>query len=171
MARKTEDNTNRAQVLKNVIANKPWLYVILQAIYSYRGLSIEELREIVGLAKNVVERGLWWLNKYGLIEGRNGKFSLKPDYIKAFEEFLFKQCNLKNMHIIVLDEVYIVIYIKDRKVHYWSLPRKLYEEILQYEKLSGGEYSVSEISHILNIDIGTAKKILKLRALLKKCRT
>lgn len=159
------------KVFKNIIVTKPWLFIIAYSLYSNPGLTLEELKELTGLTINVLKRGVWWLKKYNIVEEKSNKYFFRTEYAKAMEDLRYGHCSLKSTHILLLDRVYIVLTIRDGRIHYWSLPAEYYEKLLYYEKLSGGSYSAEEIAYMLDVNIGTAKRVKKLRELLKLCRT
>lgn len=163
---------NPTRVLKNIVASKPWLLAIINAIYSNPGLTLEKLREVTGLVMGVLRRGVWWLTKYGVVEIKNNKVFVRAEYIKAVEELKYNYyCNMKNTHIVLLDKVYVVLIIRDGHLKYWSLPVEYYEKLTNYERTLGRILSESEVAHALGVSAGTAKKLIELKKLLEACKT
>ncbi|MEM4489825.1 MAG: hypothetical protein QW816_01290 [Desulfurococcaceae archaeon] len=158
-------------VFKNMIAAKPWLFIIAYYIYSHQGSTVEELRESTGLNTNTLKRGIWWLNKYNVIECRNEKYFIKPEYVKVVENLLYDHCNLKRIHLLKLDKVFIVLTVRNGRIDYWSLPVDYVEKLSFYEEITSSEFLDREIANILGVDIKTARKITRLRELQKACRS
>lgn len=156
--------------LKNILADKPWLFIIAYYVYTTPGLTIEELREIVELNTSVLKRGVWWLRKYGVVEEKNNKYYIRQEYRDPLGRLLLNHCGLRTIHILLLDQVYIVYYIRDGKIQYYSLPREYIDKLVYYERITGSGYTESDLVHLLGVSHGTARKILRLRELLGKCR-
>jgi hypothetical protein len=156
-------------LFKNTIREKPWLFIIAYYVYSYPGLSIEELKNTSGLKIDVVKRGVWWLRKVGVVEERNNKYYISTTYSKVLESTILNTCRLGDTLILLLDEVYIVYRVTSGRIQYWSIPLKYYEEIAYYERATSGSYTPSNIAQILGVDLGTAKKVHRLFDLIKKC--
>lgn len=161
----------RSKILKNVFATKPWLFITASNLYSNPGLTMEELKEVTGLVMDVLKRSVWWLKKYGVVEEKDGKYFLGSEYVKPMEELRYNYCNLGKIHVLLLDKVYIMLAIREGRIRYWSLPAEYYEKLLYYERLTGYPYNIEEISYILRVDKSTAKRVEKLRELLKLCKT
>lgn len=171
MTGNAEQGHFRSKVLKNMFATKPWLFITASNLYSSPGLTVEELRGITGLVMDVLKRSIWWLKKYGVVEEKNEKYFLKTEYVKPMEELRYNYCNLGRIHVLLLDKVYIVLTIREGRVYYWSLPAEYYEKLLYYERFTGCSYNAEEIAHILCVDRGTAKRVEKLKELLRLCKT
>ena len=167
---KREEKPPPSVVLKNIIARSPWLYPLMRAIFSTPGLTIEELKDAMGLKMDVIKRGVWWLKKYGLIEEKEGKLYIAQRFSKPIEELSLNTCSLGDAMILLLDEVYIVYAIRERRIEYWSIPAKYCREILRYENMVGSSYTVRDIAHILNVDESTAKRVQLLLNLIRRCR-
>ncbi|MEM0001065.1 MAG: hypothetical protein QXY82_07090 [Desulfurococcaceae archaeon] len=161
----------RSRVLKSVFAARPWLFITASSLYSNPGLAMEDLKELTGLVMDALKRSIWWLKKYSVIEEKGGRYFLKTEYMKAMEELHRDHCNLGGVHVLLLDRVYVVLTVRKGRVHYWSLPAEYYEKLLYYEVLTDHPYSVEEIASILRVDESTAKKVERLRELLKHCKT
>jgi predicted transcriptional regulator len=167
---KREENPPPGVVLKNIIARSPWLYPLMRAIFSTPGLTIEELKDTMGLKIDVIKRGVWWLKKYGLVEEKGGRLYIAQRFSKPIEELLLNTCSLGDTLILLLDEVYIVYIIRERRVEYWSIPAKYCREILRYENMVGSLYTIKDIAHILDVDESTAKLAQLLLNFIRKCR-
>jgi len=122
------------------------------------------------LKMDVVKRGVWWLKKYGLIEEKEGKLYIAQRFSKPIEELSLNTCSLGDAMILLLDEVYIVYAIRERRIEYWSIPAKYCREILRYENMVGSSYTVRDIAHILDVDESTAKRVQLLLNLIRRCR-
>lgn len=171
MTKGVEQELFHNKVLKNVFATKPWLFITASNLYSNPGLTVEELKEVTGFVMDVLKRSIWWLKKYGIVEEKSGKYFLKAEYVKPMEELRYNHCNLGKVHVVLLDKVYIVLAVREGRVHYWSLPAEYYEKLLYYERLTGYSYNTEEIAYILCVNKSTAKRVEKLRELLKLCKT
>ena len=159
-----------SSVFRRVIAERPWLFIVARYIYSYPGLTLEELKEISGLKAEVVKRGVWWLKKYGVVEERNGKLFIPRSFAKIIESLIFNTCSTVDMHILLVDMVYIVFRIRGGKIEYWSLPAEYYEKISHYRDIA--EFcSPERVTSVLDVNLSTAKKICLLLSLLRKCRS
>lgn len=160
----------RSVLFKNLIADKPWLYIIARFIKSYPGLTIEELKEASKLKIDVVKRGVWWLKKYGIIEEKNGKLFITREYSDIMESMIYNTCSIGDYTVLLLDKVYLVYLVRKGKIEYWSLPVDYYEKIKYYENITGGTYTPSEIASILGVDPGTARRVHLLIELLRQCK-
>lgn len=150
---------------------KPWLFVVLQPLFSYKGLTLEELREVTGLSMEVLKRGLWWLKKLGILEERNGKFYVKSEFYKHLEELLLSYCRVNGIHLLLIDNTYIVIRVKNpRSIYHWAIQKSLFNSLVEVEKFAGTRLSVGEISNTLGVSLGVATRLSKLRTLVEKCR-
>ncbi|MEM0004584.1 MAG: hypothetical protein QXE10_00035 [Desulfurococcaceae archaeon] len=169
MSKTTSNEVSPSRLFKNMIALKPWLFITAYYVYSNPGSTVEDLRELTRLNMDTLKRGIWWLNKFGVIENRNDKYFVKQEYSKVIENMLFNYCNLGEKHVLQLDKVYIVFNIRNGRVNYWSLPLDYYEKLSYYEKITNGVFTDREVAYVLGVNIRTARKIVELKELLEKC--
>ena len=165
-----------SNLVKRVVLAKPWLLVVMQALLSYPGLSVEELHSAVGLSMEVVKRAVWWLKKFGIVEEKtfeekSTKLFVKKDFSKPLQELLYHYCKAGNKHLVLVDDIYIVVEVKGpKKLLYWSIPRKLYEELVYYERLAGAKLKPGDIAQIMDVQPGVAQRLFKLRGIVEECK-
>jgi hypothetical protein len=165
-----ENNTvPKGVVFKWIIAKRPWLYIIAQNIYSYPGLTLEELREVSRLKASVIKRGVWWLKKYGVAEDRGGKLFIAKNYVKTLESLVLSTCSTGDVYLVLIDQVYIVLRIIGGKIEHWSLPANLYDKIYRQRDLVE-QCNPERVSSSLGVNLGTAKRLCTLVGLLRECR-
>ncbi|MEM0326859.1 MAG: hypothetical protein QW733_07515 [Desulfurococcaceae archaeon] len=158
-------------LLKRTLISKPWLFVVLSALFSYKGLTTEELREITGLSNEVVKRALWWLRKLGIIEERNNKLYVKQEFYRPLEKLLYNYCRVDRTIVLDVEDVYLVIQVKStREVVTWSIQKSMYEKLLEAEKFTGSPLDAESIARVLGVPVNTASRLAKLRNLLEECR-
>ncbi len=153
-----------------VATRKPWLIPILYYIYSYSGLGIDELKEILGLKKQVLRRAIWWLKKYGLVMDSGEKIIVIPDYTKILEEFFQDYCTTPNKHLYRVGGTYYVVNIRRTRITSYTVPAEYIDKLLAYEKNIQTEFSPLDLAQTLNIPINLARKIINAKRILEKCR-
>jgi hypothetical protein len=160
---------SESAVFKWVIAEKPWLYVIAYYIYSYPGLTLEELREASKLRASVVKRGVWWLRKYSVVEERSGRLFIARGYAKILESLVTSTCRAGGAYVVLVDRVYIVFRSLGGKIEYWSLPADLYNKLYQQRSLTE-QCSPERVASTLRVSAGTARRLCLLLELLGEYR-
>lgn len=161
-----------SELLKRVVVELPWLLVVIIALNSYSGLTAEELSEALKLSVKVVKRAVWWLKKFKIVDEKSGKLFISKDFTKAVEELLYSYCNLGSTHVVQVDNVFIIIHVRNsRNIYYWYTRKGLYEKLLEMEKFAGTILNESEVASLLSIPVSEAAKLIKLRRLLEKCRS
>ncbi|MEM4441184.1 MAG: hypothetical protein QXS14_06960 [Desulfurococcaceae archaeon] len=158
-------------LLKRALIGKPWLFVVLSALFSYKGLTTDELREVTGLSNEVVKRALWWLRKLGIVEERNNKLYVKQEFYRPLEKLLYNYCRVDRTIVLDVEDVYLVIQVKStREVVTWSIQKSMYEKLVEAEKFAGSPLDAANIARVLGVPVNTASRLAKLRNLLEECR-
>jgi len=139
-------------------------------LYSYPGLTVEDLRGVIGLKTSVIKRGLWWLKKHGVVEEKNGKLFISRGYVNVLRPVILRTCSTGSAHVLLLDKVIVVFQVRSGKIDYWSMPLKYYEEITRLKDVA--ENCIPEkVANILKVNVGSAKKLCLLLGLMRECRS
>lgn len=157
-------------LLATIITRKPWLIPILYTIHSLGGsLKITEIRETLGIRSAILKRGLWWLQKFGLIEKSDDKVVINSDCRIALDKLFFDICRTRNYFIIKHGSVYVVISVKKTRIAAYTMPVQIIEELNKLSRDVGAEFSAKDFSKALSIPPKLAYRAVKTRRLLLEC--
>ncbi len=157
-------------ILAYIATRRTWLIPLIYYIYSYSGLTLEELREITGLRSKILRRALWWLKKYNIVEVTGEKFILKPEYSKLFTELILDYCITGRKHLFRLGKTLFIVAIRKNRVSVSTVPIDLVNELRNLEENIQGEYKPVDLAHALNIPLNLARRVVQAKKLLDECR-
>lgn len=167
-----EREPSAREILVHIASKQTWLVPILYYIYSYGGLKLQELREIMGTRTRVVKRGLWWLTKYGVIERTGEKYVFNPEFREAFTKLIWMDyCVVGSRHLFKIGKTIFVVKVSPTRITSYTVPAGLLDKLKSLEENIEAKYTPLEASQALGIPLKLARRLTKVHNLLKECRT
>ncbi|GEM_PF-1586560 len=171
MSEKTKDTEISPRgVLLALITRKPWLIPFIYYIYTYSGLRLNELKELMNLKTLIIRRALWWLTKYGIMEKSGEKYIVAEKYRKILEELLLNYCTTGKTHVLRIGKTYFVAIIRKTRISTYTIPSDILDKLVEMETNVQTEFTAKDLSDALGIPIKLAQKTLKLKQILSECR-
>ncbi|ADI32623.1 hypothetical protein [Staphylothermus hellenicus] len=165
------DEISGKAVVITLMTKRPWLIPFIYYIYTYSGLTIEELRKLVGVRTQIIKRALWWLAKNNIVEKRGEKHVIKEEYSKHIEKLLLDHCTTGKTHVLKIGKTYFVAIIRRTRISTYTVPEDLYNKLVEYELNVQTEFQPEDLANSLNIPIRLAHRVVALRRILRECRS
>lgn len=156
-------------IIITLITKRPWLIPFIYYIHTYSGLTLEELRKLVGVRTQIIKRALWWLAKNNIVEKRGEKYVIKEEYARFIEKLLFNYCTTGKTHVLKIGKTYFVVIIRRTRISTYTVPEDLYDKLVEYELNVQTEFQPEDLVNTLNIPIRLAHRVVALRRILREC--
>lgn len=164
-----EEKTGGKAVIVALITRRPWLIPFIYYIYTYSGLTLQELKELTGLRTQIIKRAIWWLTKNNIVEKRGEKYVIKEEYSKHVSELLFNYCSTGKTHVLRIGKTFFVVIIRKTRISTYTVPQDLYSKLTEYESNVQTEFQPKDLAEALNIPIRLAHRVIALRKTLQEC--
>ena len=154
-------------LLVALLTNKPWLIPFLYHIYSLQGVTLNELKEILGLRTSVIKRGLWWLTRNGVVEKTGDKYVINREYVKHVEEIMMTSCITGKEYVVKIGKTYFVAIVRKTRITAYTVPEEIFTDFLN-RKLENR--TVKDVAAETGYPERLVARVLKLYTILETCR-
>ncbi len=156
-------------LLAFIATRRTWLMPLIYYIYTYSGLTFEELKELTNLRSRVLRRALWWLKKYGVVEESGQKYIISTEYADAVRELTLRYCIVDKKHMFQLGKTYFVVSIKRSRITSYTVPVDLVQKLHELEENIDSEFKPLHLAQALNIPLNLARRVVNTYRLLREC--
>ena len=159
----------RESVVMRIAAERPWLLLILVRLLDMGGgtFTVRDVAEPLGLRSYVVERGLWWLKKYGFVEEVPGtvprRYRLKSVEDPKIVDLRTYRWICGNTTVIQLGDIYVVLINRGEEVIARTIHRNIVEAVREAIERHGIARDVKELSRFTGLQppvVATALRVL-----------
>ncbi len=150
-----------------LLTNKPWLIPFIYHIHSLQGVTLNELKELLGLKTSIIKRGLWWLLRNGIVEKSGEKYIIAKEYIKHVDELLLDTCTTQKEYVVRYGKTYFVAIVRRARITAYTVPEEIFKDFLN-RKLENR--SVKDIASETGYPERLVARVVKLYQILEICR-
>ena len=160
--------TSEGRVLR-IVHERPWVLLVLAKVLDLGGgtFTATEIAEALGTRSYIVQRALWWLKKYGFIEGVSGtvpkKYRLKSVEDPRVSDIRQFRWVCGNTTVLMISDLYIVLINRGDDIVARVIPKEFIESVRRALQSTGNKRDINELSKALNLVppiIATALRVL-----------
>ena len=138
-----------------IVREKPWLLLVLSRILDIGSgmFTATEVAEALGLNSYIVQRALWWLKKYGVVEEVSGtvprKYRLKSIEDPRLSEIRQFKWVCGNTTALMVSDIYVVLINRGSNIVARVIHRNIVDSVREALQKLNMERNIKELSRAL----------------------